>query len=87
MKRRGTSELDFSHRQFLTVDKNYAEAAAMVDLVYVKDDVTGISRKPLRRKKFAYFFNRKPVKDRKTLERIRKLAIPPAWTDIERNTA
>jgi DNA topoisomerase-1 len=82
MKRQGTSELDFSHSQFLTVDKNYAQAAAMVDLVYVKDAVAGISRKPLRAKKFGYFFKSRPIKDKKTLERIRKLAIPPAWTDV-----
>ncbi|MBL7847354.1 MAG: DNA topoisomerase IB [Cyclobacteriaceae bacterium] len=54
----------------------------MVDLVYVKDDVTGITRKPLRKKGFNYFFKNKPVKDKKTLERIRKLAIPPAWKEV-----
>ena len=82
MKPRVTTGLDFSHRQFLTVDKNYAESAAMVDLVYVKDDAAGITRKPRRGKKFQYVFKSKPVKDLRTLERIRKLAIPPAWTDV-----
>lgn len=82
MKKQGASARNFSHRDFLTVDKDYAQAAAMVDLVYVKDDVTGITRKPLRKKGFNYFFKNKPVKDKKTLERIRKLAIPPAWKEV-----
>lgn len=82
MKPRVTTGLDFSHREFLTVDKDYAESAAMVDLVYVKDDAVGISRKPLRGNKFRYFFKSKPIRDSRTLERIRKLAIPPAWTGV-----
>lgn len=81
MKNKSDAELDLSHREYMTLDKNYARAAAMVDLVYVKDNITGISRKPLR-KGFNYYFKNKPVRDKKTLERIRKLAIPPAWKDV-----
>ncbi len=81
MKKRDNDELDLSHKEFMTLDKNYAQAAAMVDLIYVKDDITGISRKPVR-KGFSYAFKKKPVKDKKTIERIRKLAIPPAWKNV-----
>lgn len=75
------ADLTFSHQQFVALDKNYAQAAAMVDLVYVKDNIAGISRKPAR-KGFNYFFKQKAIKDKKTLERIRKLAIPPAWKNV-----
>jgi DNA topoisomerase I len=51
-------------------------------LTYVSDLDPGI-----RRKKAGHGFNYldpngKPVTDRTTLDRIRKLAIPPAWTDV-----
>jgi DNA topoisomerase I len=41
----------------------------------------------IRRRKAAHSFNYldadgKPVTDEPTLDRIRKLAIPPAWTDV-----
>ncbi|MFZ6012778.1 MAG: DNA topoisomerase IB [Bacteroidota bacterium] len=75
------SEIDLSHKEFRTLDKNYERAAAAVDLVYVNDSLPGISRKAAR-KGFSYFFNKKPVKDDKTLERIKKLVIPPAWTQV-----
>ena len=52
------------------------------DLVYVDDHGPGIRR---RRAGKGFFYcgpDRKPVKDLDTLARIRKLAIPPAWTDV-----
>jgi DNA topoisomerase-1 len=52
-------------------------------LSYVSDQDPGISRRPARGPGFNY---RKPdgspVTDEKTLDRIRKLAIPPAWTEV-----
>jgi DNA topoisomerase IB len=45
-------------------------------------DEPGITRRR-RGKGFSYAYaNGRPVKDRKTLERIRALAVPPAWTDV-----
>jgi DNA topoisomerase-1 len=60
-----------------------AEAAAeAAGLRYVSDDAPGISRQ----KKGRYFAYFKPdgarVTDEATLERIRSLAIPPAYTDV-----
>ncbi|MDB5445887.1 MAG: topoisomerase, partial [Phenylobacterium sp.] len=57
----------------------HAEAAG---LVYVSDHDPGI-----RRRKAGTGFNYirpdgTPVTDEKTLDRIRALAIPPAWTDV-----
>ena len=76
-----TDEIDLSHEEFLTLDKDYASAAAAVDLVYGKDNVPGISRKPAG-KGFVYSYKDNPLTDEKILERIKKLAIPPAWTDV-----
>ena len=45
-------------------------------------DEGGITRRR-RGKGFSYAHaNGRPVKDRKTLDRIRALAVPPAWTDV-----
>jgi len=37
----------------------------------------------IKNKKFMYFLNNKQIFDQNTLERIRKLHIPPAWIDIK----
>jgi len=58
------------------------ESARAAGLRYVTDDEPGIRR----RKSGKGFTYRDPqgktVKDPKVIERIRKLAIPPAWTDV-----
>lgn len=58
------------------------EAARAAQLRYVSDRAPGISRRgsPSR---FSYVMpDGTRVRDRDTLDRIRKLAIPPAWTDV-----
>jgi DNA topoisomerase-1 len=58
------------------------EAAESAGLVYVSDDERGI-RRERKGEGFAYFKpNGDPLKDEATLERIRKLAIPPAYVDV-----
>lgn len=58
------------------------ESARAAGLRYVTDDEPGIRRRK-RGKGFTYLDPQGgAVKDEKTLERIRKLAIPPAWTDV-----
>jgi DNA topoisomerase-1 len=74
-------EIDLSHKEFLNIDRDYISSARAVDLVYVKDNVHGITRKPVR-KGFSYSYKSKPIADRKILERIKKLAIPPAWSSV-----
>lgn len=74
-------DLELSHKEFLTIDRDYQQAAAAVDLVYVKDNVSGICRR-LTRKGFAYYYKEKQIADPKILDRIKKLAIPPAWRDV-----
>jgi len=73
--------VDLPHREMLQLDKDYMKAARAADLVYVSDSEAGITR--IRKGKgFAYLQEGKACKDKETLERIRRLAIPPAWTRI-----
>lgn len=59
--------------------KRHARASG---LIYVSDTDPGITRKR-RGKGFIYLgSNRRPVASARTLERIRTLAIPPAYTDV-----
>jgi DNA topoisomerase I len=74
-------DLQFSHAEFRSIDQDYEQAAVAADLRYVRDNAPGI----LRTKKgtgFAYHLQGEVVKDEKHLERIRKLVIPPAWTNV-----
>jgi DNA topoisomerase-1 len=58
------------------------EAAEAAGLVYVSDEDRGFTRERAG-DGFAYFkANGDAVRDEATLERIRKLAIPPAWTEV-----
>ena len=58
------------------------ESAKAAGLRYVTDDEPGIRRRK-RGKGFTFVDPQgQTVKDEKTLERIQKLAIPPAWTDV-----
>jgi len=60
-----------------------ADEVAEAGLRYVSDHDPGISRKPARSHGFNYLRpDGAPVTDERTLDRIRKLAIPPAWTDV-----
>jgi DNA topoisomerase-1 len=58
------------------------ESAKAAGLRYVTDDEPGIRRQK-RGKGFTYVDPQgRTVRDEKTRERIQKLAIPPAWTDV-----
>jgi DNA topoisomerase I len=58
------------------------ESAQAAGLRYVSDASPGIRRRRAGRG-FSYVgTDRRPVRDRATLERIRRLAIPPAYTDV-----
>lgn len=63
---------------FTTTDS--IKAAHSVNLVYVSDTESGISRIK-NGSSFKYIFNKKAVNARH-LERIKKLVIPPAWTNV-----
>ncbi|HEU4471770.1 MAG TPA: DNA topoisomerase IB [Flavisolibacter sp.] len=73
--------IELSHKEFLKIDKDYSKAARMADLTYVSDKQPGITRLK-KGKGFVYLYDSKPLKGEEELERIRKLAIPPAWTNV-----
>ncbi len=70
------------HANADTAPADPREPAVGIGLVYVTDDKPGISRKP-GSDGFDYFKpNGKMLTDPKTLERIKKLAVPPAYQDV-----
>jgi DNA topoisomerase I len=73
--------LQLSHKEFLKTDRDYEKAASAVNLIYVKDQEPGIVRIK-KGKGFSYIFDSKPLKGKHEINRIRKLAIPPAWTNV-----
>ena len=65
-----------------TAAEESVASAQAAGLLFVSDDSKGISRKP-RGKAFQYLLpSGATLKDRAELARVRKLAIPPAWTDV-----
>jgi DNA topoisomerase-1 len=66
--------------EFDLVDDPIADAAA-ADLVYVSDAQPGIRRRR-RGRGFSYHVDGTRVTAPATLERIRSLAVPPAWSDV-----
>src|SRR6266568_2674884 len=66
----------------MALDERELLAARSVGLRHVSDAVQGI-RRSARGDPFEYEdAHGEPVRDEETLERIRKLAVPPAWTDV-----
>jgi DNA topoisomerase I len=63
------------------IHHDYERAAKVASLHYVSDSMKGISRKR-NGKGFTFYFGGKKIKDQSTLQRIKKLAIPPAWTNV-----
>jgi DNA topoisomerase-1 len=70
-----------SHKEFLQIDRDYANAAKAVNLVYVSDLQPGIQRIK-KGKGFSYFFKNSLVKDQALIKRINSLVIPPAWNNV-----
>ena len=73
--------IKLSHKEFLSLDKDYEKTASMVRLVYVRDSNPGISRIK-KGNGFSYKYKGKAVSEKGQLERIKKLAIPPSWTEV-----
>jgi DNA topoisomerase I len=77
---RETEQIDSGLTIAVYVDP--VESAQAAGLRYVSDDMPGIRRRK-RGKGFSYVLpNGGALQSPKELERIRKLAIPPAWTDV-----
>jgi DNA topoisomerase I len=72
---------ELTHKEFLQLGKDYTETAKAADLVYVTDKSPGITRTK-KGAGFSYAYKDKRIDDETELERIKKLAIPPAWKDV-----
>src|SRR5438552_13937397 len=75
------AELNISHNEFIEITKDYSRTAEVARLIYVSDKEEGI----VRIKKgsgFSYRFKNALLKDKKQLERIKKLVLPPAWENV-----
>jgi DNA topoisomerase I len=65
-----------------TIAEELVAAAEEAGLQYVSDERPGYTRKP-RGKHFEYFDTEgKPIRNEQRRFRIKRLAIPPAWTDV-----
>lgn len=65
-----------------TIEITPVESARAAGLRYVTDAKPGIQRKRVGNH-FSYIgLDGKPIRDQKALQRIRSLAIPPAWTNV-----
>lgn len=70
-----------THAALLKADRDGRKAAAAAALSYVTDAGAGIKREK-RGKDFIYLSGGRQIMDKVQLERIRKLVIPPAWTNV-----
>lgn len=73
--------MTLSEDEIITLVKDPQEAVKMANLVYVSDRHLSIRRKKVGRG-FAYYKKDEKVSDSKTIDRIKKLVIPPAWRDV-----
>ena len=65
-------------KELFTAPEHAIEA---VNLIYTSDHSLGIKRKR-KQKEFTYYYKNTPVTSSKTLNRIKDLAIPPAWDKV-----
>ena len=70
-----------SHKKILTLDKDHKQAAKEASLIYASDSKPGIIRQK-KGKGYNYIIGRKALKNEVQLERIKKLAIPPSWSNV-----
>ena len=73
--------IKLSHKEIVRIDHDYERVAQAVKLVYVHDRMRGYSRQK-KGTGFIYFDEKKRPLDADEIVRIKKLAIPPAWTDV-----
>ncbi|RAW01788.1 DNA topoisomerase IB [Pseudochryseolinea flava] len=73
--------LKLPHDEIVKIEKDYEKIARIVRLVYVNDGMPGI-RRMKKGKGFRYTSSDKKSVTSETLTRIKKLAIPPAWTSV-----
>jgi len=73
--------VSLSHKEFIRIDRDYEKTAEIASLVYVDLRTPGITRLK-KGKGFTYIYDEKPLNGEAEIARIKKLAIPPAWTNV-----
>lgn len=74
--------ISLSPSKIIKIMKDPVKSAKAVSLVYTTDrEADGIVRKKSG-KKFVYFNGEEKIKDVEEIQRINKLAIPPAWENV-----
>lgn len=68
-------------KQIENILKNPERTAALANLIYVSDADLNIRREK-EKEKYRYYFNEQLLKDKKELERISSLVIPPNWEKV-----
>jgi len=74
-------KIKVAKKKIQAVAHDMAKSAQAADLIYNPDDKPGFSRKQ-KGKIFSYFFGTKKINDKITIDRIKNLVIPPAWTNV-----
>lgn len=68
-------------RKLKILHKDAEASATILHLRYVRSGEPGIERRG-GPKRFRYLLNGRGLKDRRSMERIRSLTLPPAWSDV-----
>ncbi len=74
-------EIKVSAKKIKSILHDAEKTAKAINLVYVRDTQRGITRVKTA-DDFHYFLGKKKLQDIPTLERIKKLVIPPAWEQV-----
>ena len=70
-----------THNKHVKLVNDYEATASAARLLYVCDKDPGISRVK-KKNGFSYYLKDKEIKEVDELNRIQKLAIPPAWDKV-----
>lgn len=70
-----------THHEHRAIDRDYRKAARMAHLLYVSADQQGIVRQK-KGKGYRYTYRGKHITNEAQLDRIRRLAIPPSWSQV-----
>lgn len=73
--------IPLTRTESLKLHRNYKRAAAVASLQHVNDSMPGIARVK-KGTGFSYVMGNALVRNKDVLARIKKLAIPPAWTKV-----
>ena len=73
--------IPITRAESIKIHRDHKRAAAVASLRYVSDAMPGIRRQK-KGTGFSYLQDARLVKDKDILQRIHKLAIPPAWTKV-----